>query len=98
MRRAFILLVGSAAAASSVAAVAQQPPMMEPTQAMRATVPQIEMVRVKRVEPAPKFRSQLSDGEVDLMKGFHLGGPEGIGSGWKMLPIGETFDARYGRW
>jgi hypothetical protein len=44
------------------------------------------------------FRSQLSDGEVDLMKGFHLGGPEGIGSGWKMPPTGETFDARYGRW
>jgi hypothetical protein len=99
MRRAFILLVGSVAAASSVAARAQQPPMMEPTQAMRATVPQVKMVRVKRVEPAaPNFRSQLSDGEVDLMKGFHLGGPEGIGSGWKMPPTGETFDARYGRW
>jgi hypothetical protein len=71
--------------------------MMESTQAMRATVPQIQMVRVKRVEPAaPKFRSQLSDGEVDLIKGFHLGGPEGIGSGWKMPPTGEMFDARYG--
>jgi hypothetical protein len=100
MRRAFILLVGSVAAASSVATRAQQPPMMEPTQAMRATVaPQIQMVRVKRVEPAaPEFRSQLRDGEVDLMKGFRLGGPEGIGSGWKMPPTGETFDARYGRW
>jgi hypothetical protein len=32
------------------------------------------------------------------MKGFHLGGPEGIGGGWKMPPTGETFDARYGRW
>jgi hypothetical protein len=32
------------------------------------------------------------------MKGFHLGGPEGIGSGWKMPPTGETFAARYGRW
>jgi hypothetical protein len=73
--------------------------MMESTQAMRATVPQIQMVRVKRVEPAaPKFRSQLRDDEVDRMKGFHLGGPEDIGSGWKMPPTGETFDARYGRW
>ena len=62
--------------------------MMESTQAMRATVPQIQMVP----------RSQLRDGEVDLMKGFHLGGPEDIGSGWKMPPTGETFDAGHGRW
>jgi hypothetical protein len=50
------------------------------------------------VDPdSPRLRSQLGDGEVDLMKGFH-GGSEGIGSGWKMPLIGETFDTRYGRW
>lgn len=99
MRGAFILLVGSITAASSLAASAQQPPMMEPSQAMTATVPQVKIVRAKRVEPAgPRLRSQLGDGEVNLMKGFPLGGPEGIGSGWKMPPMGDTFDTRYGRW
>ena len=33
--------------------------------------------------PAPQFRSQLGDGPVDLMKGFSLGGLEGIGNAWK---------------
>jgi hypothetical protein len=46
--------------------------------------------------PTPRF--QLRDGVVDLTKGFSLGGSEGIGAAWKLPPIGETFDARYGRW
>jgi hypothetical protein len=33
---------------------------------------------------------------VDLTKGFSLGGSQAIGAIWKMPPIGETFDARYG--
>jgi hypothetical protein len=32
------------------------------------------------------------------MKGFSLGSIEGIGGAWKLLPAGDTFDARYGRW
>jgi hypothetical protein len=96
-RRAFIWLFGSVAAAWSLVAHAQS--MTQPTQATTANLPKIEVVRVKPIDPeAPKPRFQLSDGSVDLMKGFHLGGSEGIGSGWKMPPTGETFDARYGRW
>jgi hypothetical protein len=41
---------------------------------------------------------QLSEGSVDLMKAFSLGGFEGIGGAWKMPPMDETFDARFGRW
>jgi hypothetical protein len=82
LRRAFMLLVGSVAAVWPVVGHAQQPPMMEPTQTMRATLPRIEVVRVKRIDPAaPKSRPRLSDGEVDLMKEFSLGSLEGIGGG-----------------
>jgi hypothetical protein len=55
--------------------------------------------RVKPIDPAaPMLRFQLSDGSVDLMKAFSLGGFEGIGGVWKMPLSDETFDARYGRW
>jgi hypothetical protein len=51
------------------------------------------------IDPAaPMLRFQLSDGSVDLMKAFSLGGLEGIGGVWKMPLSDETFDARYGRW
>jgi hypothetical protein len=54
---------------------------------------------VKPIDPAaPMLRFQLSDGSVDLMKAFSLGGLEGIGGVWKMPLSDETFDARYGRW
>jgi hypothetical protein len=77
-----MLLVGSVAAVWPVVGHAQQPPMMEPTQTMRATLPRIEVVRVKRIDPAaPKSRPRLSDGEVDLMKEFSFGSLEGIGGG-----------------
>jgi hypothetical protein len=69
------------------------------TQPTTANSPKVEMVRVKPIDPAtPKPRLQLSDSSVDLMKGFSLGGSQGIGATWKMPPIGETFDARYGQW
>ena len=63
------------------------------------SVPQIEMVRVRPIDPAaPKPRFQLSDGSVDLTKSFSLGGFEGVGGSWKLPPADDTFDARYGRW
>jgi hypothetical protein len=78
----------------------RSPPMMEPTEAMRATLPRIEVVHLKPNDPAvPKLRFRLTEGSVDLMKAFSLGGPEGVGGGWEIPPhiaLPETtFDARY---
>ena len=91
------LLLGGATVVWPLAAAAQL--TTPPTQATTVTPSQIKMVRVKPIDPAaPNFRFQLSDGVVDLMKGFSLGSLEGIGGAWKMPPLAETFDARYGRW
>jgi len=72
---------------------------MPPTQATTVNPPQIQVVRVKRIDPAvPQVRFQLSDGSVDLTRAFSLGGFEGVGGTWKMPPTDETFAARFGRW
>jgi len=85
------------AVAWSLAVAAQS--TTQPTQATTAKPPQIEVVRVKPIDPAaPNLRFQLSDGSVELMKTFSLGGFEGVGGAWKMPPTDETFDTRYGRW
>jgi hypothetical protein len=92
-----ICLFGNMAAAWPLAAYAQS--TTHTTQATRASVSKIEVVRVKRIDPPPpQFRSQLRDGPVDLMKVFSLRSLEGIGGAWKMPPAGDTFDARYGQW
>jgi hypothetical protein len=74
---------------------------MRTPEATTMTLPQIEIVRVKPVDlSAPNFR--LSDGLIDLMKGFSLAGFQGIGGAWHGPPYlalpADTFDARYGPW
>jgi hypothetical protein len=98
-RRVFISLVGSMAAAS-LAAHAQVPAMAQQTQTVTANLPQIEVMRVKPVEPAD-FRFRLRDGLVDLMKDFSLSSSQGIGVAWETpayIAPADSFDERYGRW
>ena len=78
-----------------------EPSSMRAPEAMTMAVPQIEVARVKPVDlSAPNFR--LSDGLIDLMKGFSLAGFQGIGGAWHGPPYlalpADTFDARYGPW
>src|SRR5713226_1203473 len=83
------------------ASAQQESSSMRATEATTATLPQIEVARVKPVGlAAPNFR--LSDGRIGLLEGFILSGFRGIGGTWetpayiKFPP--DTFDARYGRW
>ena len=89
---------------SSKEATGESGPAQQELSSMRApgptttTLPQIEIARVTPVDlSAPNFR--LSDGLIDLMKGFSLAGFQGIGGAWDTPPLpADTFDARYGPW
>ena len=68
---------------------------MRVTEPTTATLPQIEMARVKPVDsPPPNLR--LSEGLIDLMKDFSLSSAQGIGGAW--LRPSTPFDERYGQW
>jgi hypothetical protein len=96
-RREFLVALGGATVVWPLAAAAQS--TTQPIQATTANPPQIEVVRVKPIDPAaPRLRFQLSDESVDLMKSFRLDGFDGVGGAWKMPSTDETFDARFGQW
>ena len=97
-RRKFIGLFGGVAAAWSVAAHAQGSATMPATSGTTASLPQIEVARVKPVDRVPP-NVRLSDDVIDLMKAFSLSSAEGIGGAWgaPLRPL-TPFDERFGHW
>ena len=94
-KREFISLFGGMTAAWSLAAHEQESATMLVTEPTTATLPRIEMARVKPVDsPPPNLR--LSEGLIDLMKDFSLSSAKGIGGAW--LRPSTPFDERYGQW
>ena len=97
-RRKFIGLFGGVAAAWSVAAYAQGSATMPATSGTTASLPQIEVARVKPVDRVPS-NVRLSDDVIDLMKAFSLSSAEGIGGAWGApLRPPTPFDERFGQW
>ena len=96
--RNFISLFVGVAAAWSLAAHAEGSGTLGTTKATTATLPKIEVARVKPVEStAPNLR--LSDDRIDLMNGFSLSSNQAIGGAWGIPVRPPTpFDERYGQW
>jgi hypothetical protein len=94
-RREFICLFGAMAAAWSIAAYGQE----SATSGTTASLPQIEVARVKPVDQLPP-NVRLSDDLIDLMKAFSLSSAEGIGRAWGGGPLRSPtpFDERFGQW
>ena len=78
----------------------QEPTFMRATVPMASPSPEVEMARVKPVDPTVDFR--LSEGLIDLTKGFSLAGFHGIGGALETPPYTrvsqDTFDERFGQW
>jgi len=74
----------------------QEPTFMRATEPMASPSPEVEMARVKPVDPTVDFR--LSEGLIDLTKGFSLAGFHGIGGALETPVSRDTFDERFGQW
>ena len=61
---------------------------------MPLALPEVEMARVKPVDPTVDFR--LSEGLIDLTKGVSLAGFHGIGGALETPR--DSFDDRFGQW
>ena len=86
------------AAAWSIAAYAQESATMPATSGTTASLPQIEVARVKPVDQVPP-NVRLSDDLIDLMKDFSLSSAQAIGGAWGIpLRPSTPFDERYGQW
>ena len=86
------------AAAWSIAAYAQESATTPATSGTTASLPQIEVARVKPVDQVPP-NVRLSDDVIDLMKAFSLSSAEGIGGAWGApLRPPTPFDERFGQW
>jgi hypothetical protein len=97
-QREFICLFGAIGAAWSIAAYAQESATTPATNGTTASLPQIEVARVKPVDQVPP-NVRLSDDLIDLMKAFSLSSAEGIGRAWGApLRPPTPFDERFGHW
>ena len=86
---------------SPAGALAQQELSPIPPTEATATLPKIEVARVKRTDPTgANFR--LSEDRVGLIEGSELSGFRGVGGAWEVPAYikfpSATFDARYGQW
>ena len=91
-RGELISLFGGMAAVWSLTAHAQEAATIRVTEPTTATLPQIEMARVKPVDRPPS-NLRLSEGLIDLMKDFSLSSAQSVG-----LRPSTPFDERYGQW
>jgi len=70
---------------------------MPATSGTTASLPRIEVARVKPVDGVPP-NVRLSDDVIDLMKAFSLSSAEGIGGAWGTpLRPPTPFDKRFGQ-
>ena len=81
-RREVINLFGGVALAWSLAAHAQESATIGANKATTATLPQIEMARVRPVDRMPP-NLRLSDNLIDLMRDFSLSSAQAIGGAWE---------------
>jgi hypothetical protein len=66
--------------------------------ATTATLPQMEVARVRPVESTPR-NLRLSNDQIDLMSGFSLSSAQAIGGAWGIPVRAPTpFDERFGQW